>query len=66
MHLSLGHERYVPDTYATLDAKKRRAKTEDLAPVLQNSFPCGQVKLFKSCAAGLPFLGAGDEQSLFF
>lgn len=64
MHLSLGHERYIPDTYATLDANERRAKTEDLASALQNSFPCGKVKLSESHATGLPFPGVGDEQSL--
>lgn len=64
MHLSLGHECYVPDTDAMLDAKERREKTEDLVSGLQNSFPCGKVKLLESCATGLPFPGVGDEQSL--
>ena len=61
MRLSLGHERSVPDIYAMLGTKKRRAKTEDLAPALQKSVPCGQEKLFKSRAAGLPFLRVEDE-----
>ena len=64
MHLSLGHECDIADIYATLDANQRRVNTEDLALALQNSFPYGEVKLCKSCVAGLPFLGIDDEQSL--
>lgn len=39
MHLSLGHEHNVPDVYATLGAKKRRAKREGLAWLCRIHFP---------------------------
>lgn len=37
------------------------AKKEDLATALQNSFPCGNLKVSKSSEADFLFLGADER-----